>query len=60
MRSEGGATLTATDWWDSFMLMNFVQLVPNTQYWFDLSNLATDASGKCAFVNPQWVIVELP
>ena len=60
MRSEGGATLTATDWWDSFMLMNFVQLVPNTQYWFDLSNLATVASGQCAFVNPQWVIVELP
>ena len=60
MRSEGGATITATDWWENFSISNLVWLTPGAQYWFDISNLATIASGKCAFVNPQWIIIELP
>ena len=60
MRSEAGATITATDWWENFHMTRFVVLAPNTQYWFDLANLATANSGKCTFFNPQWVIVELP
>ena len=59
-RSEAGATVTATDWWENFSISNLVFLTPGTKYWFDISNLATIASGKCAFVNPQWIIVELP
>ena len=61
-QSEAGATITAADWWEGYSLTRFVQLVPGTQYWFDIFNLDTTASaaGKCAFVNPQWTIFELP
>jgi hypothetical protein len=60
MRSEAGATITATDWWDIFHMTNLVFLKVGTQYWFDIANLATVASGKVTFVNPTWTIVELP
>ena len=60
LRSEAGATITATDWWKAFSLTRFAQLSPGTQYWFDLANVATVNSAKCAIVNPEWTIVELP
>jgi len=60
MRAEAGATITATDWWETFCLNRFVNLTVGTVYWFDLANLAVANTGKCTFFNPTWVVVELP
>ena len=60
MRAEGGGTLTATEYWAPFHMTRFAVLTVGKQYWFDLANVGVANTGKCAFVNPQWVIVELP
>ena len=60
MRAEGGATLTATDWWVPFHMTRLTNLTIGQMYWFDLANADVTNTGKCTFFNPTWVIVELP